>query len=104
MARARKITIKTRTFEKAGDATVFFKEMLNRYAIGETVNPKDAADLSALLELHDERDTKVGVGIDYFKVDKAPEPYSGQCFWLVRTDETVEDFSYIHCLAPKPTG
>lgn len=55
MARSRSIPLSTRTFDKAGDATAFFKEMLNRYAIGETVSAADALDLAALVDRHDER-------------------------------------------------
>lgn len=105
MARARKISLTTRTFDKAGDATAFFKEMLNRYKIGEKVDQADAADLTALLALHDERDEKIGRGIEGFEVNTPPEdapPFSKRCFWIIRTDGSREDFSYTHCLERKP--
>lgn len=105
MGKARKITLSTRSFDKAGDASSFFKEILNRYKIGDRVNDEDAADLSALLERHDERDEKVGKGVVGFEVrsppDDAPQ-FSQKCFWVVRSDGTAIDFSYVHCLAPKP--
>lgn len=105
MGKARRISLQTRTFEKAGDATSFFKEMLNRYPIGASVTTEDAADLEALLERHDERDEKVGSGIAGFEVDLPPAdapPYSSRCFWVVRTDGTKIDMSYKHCLEAKP--
>lgn len=102
MGKARSIKIETRNFNKAADATTFFKEMLNRYRAGDRINETDALDLNALLKRHDELVEKVGVGIDYFCVSKAPEPYSGKCFWIVRTDGTKVDISYIHCLKKKP--
>jgi len=106
MGKARKIPLKTRTFDKAGDATAFFKDMLNRYQIGDRVSAADSADLVALLERHDERDEKVGKGIAGFEVSVPPDDgtpqFSERCFWIVRTDDTRIDFSYIHCLAPKP--
>ena len=105
MAKARKITLSTRIFEKAGDATDFFKEMLHRYEIGERVSEADAAELKALLERHDDKDEKVGAGIEGFEVNTPPEdapPFSTRCFWLVRTDGTMVDFSYKHCLERKP--
>lgn len=40
MAKARKIVLTTRTFDKAGDATAFFKNILNSYNIGEKGKPK----------------------------------------------------------------
>jgi len=102
MGKARQIVIDTRTFAKAGDATVFFREMLNRYLVGQRVSEADSRDLTALLKRHHEVSEKVGVGISFFKVDDAPEPYSGKCFWIVRIDKTEIDFSYPHCLKASP--
>lgn len=102
MGKARSIQVGTRHFEKAGDATAFFRGMLNRYRIGDRVSDVDGIDLVALLERHDEKDEKIGCGIEYFAVEAVPEPYSGKCFWIVRTDGSRIDFSYPHCLAKKP--
>jgi Protein of unknown function (DUF3223) len=105
MGKARRISVGTRSFDKAGDATAFFKEMLNRYRIGDRVSDEDAVDLSALLERHDDRDEKVGTGIAGFEVNNPPAdapPYSTRCFWVMRTDGTKLDISYKHCLEPKP--
>jgi hypothetical protein len=105
MGKARKIPLTTREFAKAGDATAFFKAMLNRYEIGDRVSPEDALDLSALLERHDERDEKIGTGIAGFEVNIPPAdapPFSTRCFWVVRRDGSKIDFSYPHCLEPKP--
>ena len=105
MGKSRRITLTTRTFDKAGDATAFFKEMLNRYAIGDRVSAADAADLSALVERHDERDEKVGAGIAGFEVNAPPDDvpqFSQRCFWIVRSDGTKIDFSIGHCLKPQP--
>jgi hypothetical protein len=106
MGSSRKIKIKTRTFEKAGDATAFFKEILSRYEIGERVTLEDSADLMALLERHDECDDKIGSGVSGFIVDTPPEdapPFSTRCFWIVQNDGTTIDFSYKHCLERKPS-
>jgi hypothetical protein len=75
--------------------------MLKRYSVGDVVSDLDGLDLAALLKRHDEMDEKIGVGIAHFKVDKAPEPYSGKCFWIVRSDKSQIDFSFAHCIAPK---
>lgn len=100
MGRSRRIVIDTRTFEKAGDATVFFSEMLNRYSIGDTISDIDALDLKAVLQRHEERSEKIGIGISHFVVSLPPD-YKGRCFWLVRTNGTQEDFSIKHCLGPR---
>ena len=102
MGKARKIKLETRLFEKAGDGMTFFRAMLNRYSVGDAVSAADGIDLSALLKRHDETDEKIGVGIDHFEVDFAPDEFSGRCFWIVRKDGSRIDFSIKHCLAPKP--
>jgi hypothetical protein len=105
MARSRSISLTTRSFDKAGDATAFFAAMLNHYGIGERVSAEDAADLTALLQRHDERDEKVGNGIAGFEVNIPPTDvpqHSKRCFWIVRNDGTKIDFSIGHCLKVKP--
>lgn len=105
MGKARRITLTTRSFDKAGDATVFFTAMLNRYNIGDRVSAEDATDLSALLERHDEVEEKAGTGITGFEVNIPPKDvpqFSNRCFWVIRRDGTKIDFSIRHCLKPKP--
>ena len=105
MGKPRSITLTTRSFDKAGDATAFFAAMLNRYGMGDRVSDGDAADLSALLERHDERDEKIGNGIGGFEVNIPPSDvpqFSKRCFWIIRNDGTKMDFSIGHCLKAKP--
>lgn len=98
----RRIVIDTRSFDKAGDATIFFRTMLKRYSVGAYVSDDDTKDLTALLKRHDERDEKIGCGIDHFEVAPAPDGYTGKCFWIVRSDGSRIDISFTHCLKPKP--
>lgn len=105
MAKARRITLTTRSFDKVGDATAFFAAMLNRYGIGDQVSADDAADLSALLDRHDQFAEKSGAGIAGFEVNLPPDDvpqFSKKCFWVVRRDGTKIDFSIGHCLKAKP--
>ncbi len=96
---SKSFVIDTRNFAKKGDAHAFFKEMLNRYRLGDRVNDADATDLRALLKHHTEYATKVGSGIDHFSV--MTNLFDTQCFEIVRTDGTRDDFSYKHCITPK---
>lgn len=95
------ISVGDRHFSKKGDASDFFRRMLNRYNPGDRVNDADAADLNNLLSLHTEVDRKVGVGIDHFEVMNGG--FGTQCFKVVRLDGTSDDFSYGHCITPKKT-
>lgn len=102
MGRARSIVIDTKTFPKAGDARIFFSEMLQRYSPGDRVSDEDAAHLTALLRRHDEEAEKVGSGIAHISVGPAPDYFNQRCFWITRTDGSRIDFSYQHCLEKKP--
>ncbi|KAK7330355.1 hypothetical protein VNO77_24547 [Canavalia gladiata] len=63
-----------------------------------------------LLELlkngHSEPDNKIGGGIHAFQVRKHPM-WKSRCFFLVREDESVDDFSFRKCvdhILPLPEG
>ncbi len=101
MARGRPVILKTRSFQKKGDATKYFADMLNRYRPGELVSDEDANDLASLLERHPESVDKIGDGIHHFEVQAAD--YATQCFRVVRLDGTWEKFSYYTCIATEPT-
>jgi hypothetical protein len=102
MAKARRIRLEARIFEKAGDGTAFFSAMLNSYSLGDKISEADSLDLGALLNRHNEREEKIGVGVDYFEVEAAPDSFSGRCFWIVRKDGSRIDFSLRHCLCARP--
>ncbi|MGE0651142.1 MAG: DCL family protein [Alphaproteobacteria bacterium] len=76
--------------------------MLNRYKPEERVNDSDASDLSALLTRHNEYSDKLGCGIDYFIVSTSPD-HSTKCFWIVRTDGSRIDFSFMRCVDQRQT-
>ncbi len=105
MGRSRRVTLRTRSFDKVGDANAFFSAMLNRYKIGDRVNAEDAADLSALLERHDQREEKIGNGVAGFEVNIPPidvPQHSRRCFWIVDSEDNKIDFSIGHCLKARP--
>ena len=98
---AKPFIIETRSFSKKGDATLFFRAILNRYKPGDRVSDADALDLRALLKCHTEYATKIGVGIDHFCV--MANLHNTQSFEIVRFDGTRDDFSYVHCIRHYPT-
>jgi hypothetical protein len=93
------VTVGDRQFSSKGEASSFFKDMLNRYRPGARVVDADAAVLASLLQRHTEAKRKIGAGIDHFEVMDGE--YGTQCFKVVRVDGTWDDFSYIHCITPK---
>lgn len=98
--RAKPVELATRSFEKQGDATAFFKAMLNRYRPSERVSDEDSLDVSALLERHTEYGAKVGCGVSHFEVMMTE--HGTPCFRIVRTDGSGTDFSYPHCITQRP--
>ena len=70
-----------------------FKDMLNRYALGEEISPKDHDDLLALIQRHPEAKQKIGCGVQRFVVNMSDK--GTRCFWIERTDGSRTDFSYI---------
>lgn len=99
MGRSKPVDLATRNFEKQGDATDFFKAMLNRYRPGERVSDEDALDVAALLERHTEYAAKVGSGVSHFQVMMTE--HGTQCFRIIHTDGSGTDFSYPHCIAQR---
>jgi hypothetical protein len=100
MARGHVIELSTQIFNTKGEATAFFKAMLNRYKPKDRVTDADALHLSALLERHPEYMDKVGCGIDHFEVMMSE--WGTQCFRIVRTDGTGTDFSYTQSIDGRP--
>lgn len=96
MARGRPVKLDTREFRTKGEATAYFSSMLARYRPGDRVNDDDAKDLASLLKRHPEAKEKIGTGIEHFEVMSAD--YGTQCFWVVRSDKTMERFSYPRCI------
>lgn len=88
-------------FPSKAHAARDFQDILHRYKIGETLCPVDRDMVLALLELHPERDAKVGCGVLSVQVEAAL--YGSRCFWVTRTDGSRTDFSYRACLRP-PTA
>jgi hypothetical protein len=99
MRRGKPVELATRSFERQGDATVFFKELLNRYRPGDRVSDEDGFDVASLLERHTEYSAKVGCGVHHFEV--VLTEHGTQCFRIVRTDGTGTDFSYPNCISQR---
>jgi hypothetical protein len=91
------LIISGKTFDSRTSAIEYFRSMLNRHAADQVVNQSDSADLAALLLRHPEATEKIGVGIDHFEV-RVPPQFGGLCFWIVRTDGSATDFSFMTCV------
>jgi Protein of unknown function (DUF3223) len=77
------------------------REIMARYTIAEYLNESDFAFIRELLDLHPERDQKVGVGIASFQVILDPEWKRNRQLVLHRIDGTATDFSWVSCIDGK---
>jgi Protein of unknown function (DUF3223) len=94
------LTIDGKAFDSQTSAIEHFRSMLNRHTAGQIVGEEDAAELASLLLRHPDVTDKMGVGIDHFEVRTPPE-FGGLCFWIIRTDESATDFSFMTCIRGK---
>jgi hypothetical protein len=100
MGKAKPVTLGHLHFAKQGGALEYFKEILNRYSPGDAIDAADYADVEALLSGHPRAEEKIGGGVASLLVDRDED--GGQCFHVLRTDGTKENFSYKKCIAGDP--
>lgn len=90
------IEIGKKIFKYKKDALLHFKNILNSYNFGESLNSNDFNDVYELLRKHPRAKGKIGVGIEVFKIGKVQ--YGTKCFEFIRTDSTTGYFGYIKCI------
>ncbi|RDX61403.1 DNA-directed RNA polymerase IV subunit 1, partial [Mucuna pruriens] len=70
----------------------------SRYSIDELLSETDRSTMLRVLHFHPCRSEKFGIGPQDIKVGWHPKYKDSRCFHIVRTDGTVEDFSYRKCI------
>lgn len=86
------IEIGKNKFNYKKDALEFYKRILNSYEFGEKLNSTDFENIFGLIEIHPEKEEKIGCGIEYFRIGKAT--FNTKSFEIVRKDGTSEFLSY----------
>jgi len=96
-----KITLNGRLFDTKSAATIFFRQMLNKYDFGEVVDESDHDFLTALVARHRHAHDLLSRKIVAFRVVKTDLYGRGlRRFEIVREDGSVNDFSYLKCISP----
>lgn len=90
--------INNNEFKTQKEALEYYKTILNSHNINEII-PTYFDDLYELLCRHPHANEKIGCGVESFMIK--PDGYGNKCFWLIRVDGTIEDFSYIMCVKGK---
>lgn len=73
------------------------KRILKEYPVNRRLNGEDKSTAMIALKFHPKMQEKYGTGILDIKVGRHPE-YKENCFFVIRTDGTEEDFSYNKCI------
>ncbi|KAH1164241.1 hypothetical protein GLYMA_01G215700v4 [Glycine max] len=72
--------------------------ILNKYSIDELLSESDRSTMLRVLNFHPHKSEKFGIGPQDIKVGWHPKYKDSRCFHIIRTDGTVEDFSYRKCI------
>lgn len=95
------ILVGNRSFALKKDAEDACREILYRYEPGSRISEHaDEQFLLDLLELHPQRDEKMGCGVEYFEIRVNPKFVRQRSFYLIRVDRSETDFSFMKCLKP----
>lgn len=79
-------------FGSKKEALEFYRNILNSYKVGETLNSTDFDNLFNLLEIHPRKKEKIGNGIADFRVGLAK--FNTKSFEILRIDGTSEFISF----------
>lgn len=84
--------------KKAAQATI--QSILRSSQIGQKITGDSHEMLYALLQNHPHAMIKIGCGTSYFQVWPNPEFPNTRSFYVIRTDGSRTDFSYLECFRP----
>lgn len=77
------------------------RSILYSYRDGQAVSYDDMRFLYALVDsYHPSSELKIGIGVARIEVRRNPVYKNNRGFWIVRTDGTDTDFSFMECLRP----
>lgn len=76
------------------------RHILHGYPENVALHAGDQAFLLDLLQHHPDAEQKIGAGVVRFWVQVNPVYSNTRNFWLLRTDGTSTDFSFLECLSP----
>ena len=91
-------------FKTQKDLKERIHRILYAYSFNDTLNEVDTRFLYALVEgYHPSAEIKIGMGVKRIEVRQNRIYRQNREFWIVRTDDTETDFSFMECLrASKP--
>jgi len=98
---AKQIIIGGLTFSSKKKAKDFFRNIRDKYAIGEKTSDEDTRYLIDLINIHPEAEQKLGCGISHFSVGIDQHYGMTKHFVIHRTDGSTTDVSFIQAIDGK---
>ncbi|KAF5183267.1 Embryo defective [Thalictrum thalictroides] len=99
------VSLGPKEFGTSVDMFNYFHKFVHYWPMNIDINKYEHLVLVDLLKKgHSEPDKKIGAGIRAFQVRTHPM-WKSRCFFIVRTDESVDDFSFrkcVDCILPLP--
>jgi hypothetical protein len=100
MGKRQQFKISGETFKTKQDLLERIRRVLYAYEEGQTLNELDFTFMLDVLRLHPNVAQKIGCGVASMHVKENPVYPGKRGFWLMRTDSTATDFSFMECLSP----
>lgn len=92
------IEIGDKIFKTKKAAEDYIRSILYKYELGESLAGEDLIFICSVLELHPDKDEKIGVGLKSIIVEKETTYNKTAHFSVVRVDNSKEDFSFKKCI------
>lgn len=96
MGLAKQQIIGPHTFATKGAAIEFIQKILYSHDLRVPITGDDHEFLMELLKKHPRVTEKTGSGVTHFTVE--PAQGGTRCFYITRTDDTRDDFSFLKSL------
>lgn len=95
---AEPVKLGPKTFGSSVEMFDYFYKLLHHWPTNINFNKYEYLVLLELINKgHPEPEKKIGSGINAFEIRQHPE-WKSRCFFVIRADESVEDFSFRKCV------
>lgn len=91
------VTFSGKKYRSLDDLKTVFKNLLSKTRNGGEIDEKHSEMLKVLLKFHEKKEEK-NVNVKGFTVDFHPIYKQTRCFFIIKDDDTKEDFSLHKCL------
>lgn len=85
-------------FGTKAEAKTAVQKILNENQLRDTLRGNEDIFIRDLIALHPATEDKIGCGIDHVEIRRDPSYGTTRCFYILRTDGSSTDVSYIKCI------